>query len=56
MKTRTFVEVEVVKEWTDRGDTPWVRIKFVHRDGEHDFDVKPEEVVRLTQTLVEMPL
>ena len=50
----TTVVVEFVTEWTDRGDNPWVRVRFpashVEDDeGQVEVDVEPDLVLELVE-------
>ncbi len=51
------VEVEVVKQWTDRGGQDWVTVYAMagSDDPPVEVDVKPEDLHRLERSLIEVP-
>lgn len=49
------VEVEIVKEWTDRGDNDWVTIQVLGDNGNvPTLDVEPERIIHLQRSLIEV--
>ncbi len=48
------VEVEVVEQWTDRGDTDWVKIRVIGaKQKKTMLDVEPEKIIQLQRSLIE---
>lgn len=54
------VEVDVVKQWMDRGGTSWVTVSILAdrdaNDEDHpvEVDVKPEDLYQLQRSLVQV--
>ncbi len=48
------VEVDVVKQWTDRGNNPWVTIHvFGDKDGvETEVDVRPTDLIQVKRSMI----
>jgi hypothetical protein len=48
------VEVEVVKQWTDRGDNPWVTIHVLgDKAGEMvEVDIPPEKIIQVRRSMI----
>ena len=59
-RTMFVVEVDVVKQWTDRGGTDWVTVGILAdrdaNDEDHpvEVDVKPEDLYQLRRSLIEV--
>ncbi len=51
------VEVDIVKHWTDRGGTAWVKVGILAASlvGEDivEVDVKPIDLIQLKRTLIQ---
>ncbi len=52
------VEVDIVKQWTDRGGTDWVKIGILGASlvGEKiiEVDVKPADLIQLKRSLIQV--
>ncbi len=49
------VEVEVVEQWTDRGNTDWVKIHVIGaKQKKTTLDVEPEKIIQLQRSLIEV--
>ncbi len=52
------VEVDVVKQWTDRGNNPWVTIHvFGDSDGEFgeggtEVDIPPDRLIQVKRSMI----
>ena len=48
------VEVEVIKQWTDRGNNDWVTIHvFGDSDGEEtELDVRPKDLIQVKRSMI----
>lgn len=47
-----IAEVEIVKQWTDRGSNPWVRVRVVGQRDETEIDVEPSKIKQVKRSLI----